>query len=130
MSDDKVESKRDGKRRGGGSVDGEATSGGGLGNAARWAARLAVAGLIALLVASLPLELFSEKGFKHYLRLQKELSALRERNERLERGVSRLQREISELRHDDQELERVARDELGLIREGEVVFVVEERKWP
>lgn len=98
--------------------------------AGRWLVRVIVAGLVALLVASLPFELFSEGGINKYMRLKKELKNIRQRNQRLTFGVRRLRREIRELRHDDEALEEVARDELGLIRDGEIVFIVQEKKWP
>ena len=95
-----------------------------------WTWRLALAGVIALALASLPFEVFSEKGFTQYVKLKKELKALKGRNDRLAGDIRRMEREIRSLRDDDVALERVARDELGMIRDGELVFVVEERDWP
>ena len=111
-------------------MEGGPSVGGWLAAGARWMVRLTVAVLVALLVASLPFELFSEGGIEKYMRLQKELKNIRRRNRRLTAGVRRLRREISDLRHDDEALEEVARDELGLIRDGEIVFIVQEKKWP
>jgi cell division protein FtsB len=115
---------------GAGSGDGQGSRGAKLAAAGRWLVRVIVAGLVALLVASLPFELFSEGGINKYMRLKKELKNIRQRNQRLTFGVRRLRREIRELRHDDEALEEVARDELGLIRDGEIVFIVQEKKWP
>lgn len=97
---------------------------------AGWGVRIVVAAVIAVAVAALPFEVFSEKGFTHYKKLKRELAALRKSNDALEKDIFRLEGEISDLRNDDFSLERVARDELGMIREGEIVFIVEERDWP
>jgi cell division protein FtsB len=97
---------------------------------AGWGVRIVVAAVIAVAVAALPFEVFSEKGFSHYKKLTRELAALSKSNNALEEDIFKLEREISDLRDDDFSLERVARDELGMIREGEIVFIVEERDWP
>ncbi len=97
---------------------------------AGWGVRIVIAAVIAVAVAALPFEVFSEKGFTHYKKLKRELAALKKSNNAIEKDIFRLEREISDLRNDDFSLERVARDELGMIREGEIVFIVEERDWP
>jgi cell division protein FtsB len=62
----------------------------------------------------------------HGLRLARKLQAdsrqREEQNLALARENERLKREISALEGNDRALERAAREELGLVKEGEVVF--------
>lgn len=102
----------------------------GAGRALLWLKRLVLAAVAALLLGFLPFEIYGEKGVRQYLRLKRELSEIRARNTRLRAQVEGLRREILELRDDRATLERVARDELGLIKEGEIVFVVRKQQWP
>ena len=89
----------------------------------RKAATLAsLCALIALLVGSL----FGDRGILH-------LMAQRERAERLQREIEemraengRLAAEIDALRRDPRAIERLAREQLGLARAGEVVFLIRE----
>ena len=89
----------------------------------RKAATLAsLCALIALLVGSL----FGDRGILY-------LMAQRERAERLQREIEqmraengRLAAEIEALRRDPRAIERLAREQLGLARSGEVVFLIRE----
>ena len=101
-----------------------------LGRAMVWSRRIGLALIVALLLGYLPFELYGEKGVRQYLRLKRELKEIRTRNGRLRRQVSAMRREIEALRDDRATLERVARDELGLIRDGEKVYVVRKQRWP
>lgn len=95
-----------------------------------WLKRLMVAAAVALGVGYMPFEIYGEKGIKQYLKLKQELHLIRDRNGKLKVRVSRIRSEIEALREDRETLERVARDELGLIKEGELVFVVRKQRWP
>lgn len=89
----------------------------------RKAATLAsLCALIALLVGSL----FGDRGILY-------LMAQREKAERLQREIEemraengRLAAEIEALRRDPRAIERLAREQLGLARNGEVVFLIRE----
>lgn len=89
----------------------------------RKAATLAsLCALIALVVGSL----FGDRGILH-------LMAQRERAERLQREIEelgaengRLAAEIAALRRDPRAIEKLAREQLGLARAGEVVFLIRE----
>jgi cell division protein FtsB len=89
----------------------------------RKAATLAsLCALVALLVGSL----FGDRGILH-------LMAQRERAERLQREITelraengRLATEIEALRHDPRAIEKLAREQLGLARNGEIVFLIRE----
>jgi cell division protein FtsB len=65
------------------------------------------------------------KGFRRYLRLRQDVEALEERNQLLSEQNDALLREINALRNDPGALERAAREELGYVRPGEIVFHLE-----
>jgi cell division protein FtsB len=69
--------------------------------------------------------LFGDDSYGKLRSLQANLAGERERNDRLEEQVSGLKRQIYGLKRDDRYLERVARNELGLARPGELIFLFE-----
>jgi cell division protein FtsB len=71
---------------------------------------------------AVPLHIFDEAGLPRYRLLKRELREIEGDNERLRREVHRLQREVRAVRTDPQAIERIARDELGMIRDDEIVF--------
>lgn len=64
-------------------------------------------------------------GFRRYLALRREIAALEEKNQRLAEQNQHLTREVEGLRKDPKALERAAREELGFIKPGEIVFNLE-----
>ena len=65
------------------------------------------------------------RGFRRYLKLRQDVEALQERNRTLAQQNEGLLREINALRKDPAALERAAREELGYIKPGELVFHLE-----
>jgi len=65
---------------------------------------------------------FGERGLMHLWRLWGEKRKLEEGNFLLQRHNGLLRERIHRLRHDDLYLEKIAREDLGLVREGEVVY--------
>ncbi len=65
------------------------------------------------------------KGFRRYLRLRQDVEAIQERNRVLAEQNATLLREINALRNDPAALERAAREELGYVKPGELVFHLE-----
>jgi cell division protein FtsB len=65
---------------------------------------------------------FGEKGIVHLLRLQKEVARIRERNVKLEEENEKLKEEVRRLRSDKRYIEEIARRELGLVKEGEIIY--------
>jgi cell division protein FtsB len=63
-----------------------------------------------------------ERGALHLWRLRGEKNQLDEQNYRLQRENEALRQRISRLRNDDYYLEKVAREELNLVRPGDVVY--------
>lgn len=68
----------------------------------------------------------AEGGFRRYWRLKQDVRTLEERNAKLAQDNAKLRREVEALRGDRAALERAAREELGYVKPGEVVFDVEE----
>jgi cell division protein FtsB len=90
-----------------------------------WARRLTLAAVLAVSLGYLPYRVYLRSGLSRYFTLKEELAQLRAANQRLRQDNRRLLRELSRLRSDELAVERVAREELGLIRPGEIVFRVE-----
>ena len=65
---------------------------------------------------------FGEKGIVHLLRLQKEVARIRERNVKLEEENEKLKEEVRRLRSDKRYIEEIARRELGMVKEGEILY--------
>jgi cell division protein FtsB len=73
-------------------------------------------------IVAVPLRILAEEGLPRYRALQSEQVDLDAQNERMRREVRDLQREVEALRSDPGAIERIARDELGMVRPGEVIF--------
>lgn len=63
-----------------------------------------------------------ERGALHLWRLRRERAQLDEQNYRLQKENEALRQRISRLRYDDRYLEKIAREELNLVRPGEVIY--------
>ncbi|MBX3270780.1 MAG: septum formation initiator family protein [Sandaracinaceae bacterium] len=79
-------------------------------------------GLLVLSIVSVPLSILDEQGLPRYRALRDELAEIDRVNDRLGRDVEALHREVGDLRQDPDAIERIARDELGMIREDEILF--------
>ena len=66
---------------------------------------------------------FGEWGLLHYRRLAEERRLLEERSQALQRENELLREKIYRITKDDRYLEKVAREDLGLAREGEMIFL-------
>jgi cell division protein FtsB len=76
----------------------------------------------ALLVTLSLFTLFGERGVLHLWRLRGEKKKLEERNFLLVKENEALRERIHRLRHDDLYLEKIAREDLGLVRQGEIIY--------
>ncbi len=97
-----------------------------LGRFSGWLLRLALALAVAFGLGYLPLQFFGEKGLTQYRRLKKELSEIKARNDRLAGDIYQMRLEVRRLRDDDVALEKAARDDLGMVRQGELIFVLKD----
>jgi cell division protein FtsB len=69
--------------------------------------------------------LSAEGGFRRYAKLKRDVQTLEERNARLAADNLRLKREVQRVRTEPAAIERAARESLGLVRQGEIVFNLE-----
>jgi cell division protein FtsB len=90
-----------------------------------WLLRLLVAVGLAALIGYLPYHLYLRSGLSHFMAQRAELMRLEQQNRDLRDLNTELRLQLSRIQEDDGEIERVARDELGLLRAGELVFKVE-----
>jgi cell division protein FtsB/cell division protein DivIC len=68
------------------------------------------------------LTFFGEKGILHLLRLQKEVAQIKDRNIKLEEENKKLREEVKRLQRDKRYIEEIARKELGMVKEGEIIY--------
>jgi cell division protein FtsB len=87
-----------------------------------------VAVALAFAFGYLPYRVYGGAGLGRLGQLKRELGDLKARNQATTAENERLREEVRALRHDLGAVERVAREELGLVRSGEVVFQIEEAK--
>jgi cell division protein FtsB len=78
--------------------------------------------ILLVAIVTVPAKILDYRGLPRLRALETQLERVRAENERIEREVHALHRQVDALRSDPQALERVARDELGMLREGELVF--------
>lgn len=78
--------------------------------------------LSALLVTLSLFTVFGERGGLHLWRLWQEKKRLEEKNFLLQRENESLRERVYRLRHDDRYLEKIAREELNLVRPGEIIY--------
>jgi len=65
---------------------------------------------------------FGDKGIVHLFRLQKELVRVKEANVKVEEENRKLREEVKRLQHEKRYIEEIARKELGMVKEGEVIY--------
>lgn len=78
--------------------------------------------LLVLAIVSVPIMVLEPRGLPRYRALEAELREVERGNDGLAHEVRRLDAEVRQLRADPAAMERIARDELGMVREGEIVF--------
>lgn len=94
-----------------------------FGSTAAWLVPLAV---LLLAIVSVPVRILDDEGLPRYRALVAAREEARAQNARLTRDLRELDAEVRALRDDPEALERIARDEFGMVRDGEVVFQFDE----
>jgi cell division protein FtsB len=83
--------------------------------------------IVAVVAAIALIWLFADpRGLRHTRRLAEDLESVRRGNAALRVENEKLRRELQLLTDDPAALERAAREELGLVRPGELIFRIEE----
>ncbi len=71
---------------------------------------------------------FGEKGIFSLLGIQKEVARIKEKNVKLEEENQKLREEVKRLQTDKRYIEEIARKELGMVKEGEIIYQFDEKK--
>lgn len=90
-----------------------------------WVNRILLAVLLAGIIAYWPERLELAASSDHLERVARERDALTTANEAMREEIRLMQAEIHALKHDPREVARIAREDLNLVRAGEVVFEVQ-----
>jgi cell division protein FtsB len=77
---------------------------------------------IFILLALLSITVFGQRGLLHMTRLKEELKRFEVSNQKLQEENTALKKEIEQLKNDRRHLEDLARDELGLAKENELIY--------
>ncbi len=78
--------------------------------------------VLVLALIGAPLMIFAPEGLPRLRGLERELNSVTEENKDLEREIEELRGHVDRLRDDPAAVERIARDDLGLVRQTEIVF--------
>ncbi len=81
--------------------------------------------LLLVLILSLILGLltfFGDKGGLNLLRLQKELNRIKDDNRKIEEENLKLREEVRRLQNEKRYIEEIARKELGMVKDGEIIY--------
>lgn len=95
-----------------------------------WRSRLLQYGLAFVTIVLVVDSLVGEKGFVDTLRARRQYQQVQAALAQKRAENARLREEIRLLRDDPKRIEAVARQDLGLMREGEVLFIVRDEKAP
>ena len=79
-------------------------------------------GVLVLAVIGAPVLILSPQGLPRLRGLEKELADVEDENASMRREIEELRGKVARLRDDPAAVERIARDDLGLLRQTEVVF--------
>jgi cell division protein FtsB len=66
-----------------------------------------------------------ENGILHLLRLKKEMGRIKEANLQLVKENEELKEEVRKLKQEKKYIEEIARKELGMVKEGEIIYQFE-----
>ena len=83
--------------------------------------RILILILISLFILG-SLTFFGEKGIFNLFRVRKEVARIKEKNTKLEEENQKLREEVKRLQTDRRYIEEIARRELGMVKEGEIIY--------
>jgi cell division protein FtsB len=84
--------------------------------------RLLPVAVLLLALIGAPLMIFSRDGLPRLRGLERELASVEAENREAQREIEELRGYVARLRDDPAAVERIARDDLGLMRQSEIVF--------
>lgn len=92
-----------------------------------WLGRILAACVALLALGWVPYQAWSRSGLARYLKLHRELASLKAESASLRVANARLRAEVALYEEDPAAaVERAAREELGLVKPGEVIFKLDE----
>jgi cell division protein FtsB len=81
-----------------------------------------------LLCILLGITIFGQRGLLHMFRIKEELKTLEEHNKQLKAENLALKKQIDQLKSNHRYLEDLARDELGLAKEDELIYELKKKQ--
>ncbi|MDI3286317.1 MULTISPECIES: FtsB family cell division protein [Polyangium] len=84
--------------------------------------RVLPVGILIVAVIGVPVMILSPEGLPRLRGLERELEQVEEESAEMHREIDALRGRVERLRDDPTAVERIARDNLGLVRQTEVVF--------
>lgn len=78
--------------------------------------------LLVLAIVVVPLQIFDDQGLPRYRQLRNQLASEESENRSLRAEAEQLREEVARLRGNPAAIESVARDDLGMVRSGEIIF--------
>ncbi|WP_231511133.1 FtsB family cell division protein [Chondromyces apiculatus] len=93
-----------------------------MGRFPRWIERVLPVAMLVIAVVGAPVMILAPQGLPRLRSLERELTQVEDENAELTREIEALRGKVSRLRDDPTAVERIARDNLGLVRQTEVVF--------
>jgi cell division protein FtsB len=84
--------------------------------------RILPVAILVVAAVGAPVMIFSPQGLPRLRGLQKELADVEDENADVRRQIESLRGRVARLRDDPAAVERIARDDLGFVRQTEVVF--------
>ena len=79
-------------------------------------------GILLVALIGAPVLIFSPEGLPRLRGLEREQQSVADENKSLEREIDELHGRVDRLRDDPRAVEEIARDDLGMVRQSEVVF--------
>lgn len=84
--------------------------------------------IVALAIAVALLSILGDESFAKLTQFRSSISAQKDKNDVLSDRVNKLRQEVAGLQTNDRVLEKAARNELGMARPNEMIFLFEEPK--
>jgi len=84
-----------------------------------------VFGLAVFISAMFILTIFGERGLMHIYQLRGERARIQAANTRLGEENQKLTEQVNRMRNNQSEIEKIARENLGLVKKGEIVYQFE-----
>lgn len=91
-----------------------------------WKILLGLAGIFSLFMTFLAI--YGDQGWRGIKRFQQEINKLQKRIELLQQENQSLAEEIQKLRTEPYYTEKIAREELGMVKPGEKVFIITRKR--